>query len=574
MQRYTVVLLASFLLTITSTRPAAAEPPGRPVHYTFELLDGPTPGIRVHLSLPGDSTGVSRFYVQPHWGSVDKCERFIIAPAVSIDGKPATLKPEDGKPNCWQVEHAPGAQLEITHELRALDAEPLARVSNDYRPIVRDDLMHVIGETGLLLPEWLNPDTPRDIRLTWIGFDPRGWKTISSIGPSDDGLCENVTLAQFRHSLFFAGKIRVHEREVKNRKVRVAVYGDDWDFTDEALVELVRRIVTVERDFFDDHNDPHFLVSLIPSAKRQPGSRSLGGTGLTNCFALFIQPGPTLEPGSRDEADIAKLLCHEYFHHWNGERMQMSEPDALVYWFSEGFTDFYASRLLFNAGLIDAARWTSWLNDGLTEYWTSPSRDLPNSAIVADFWKSADVQKLPYRRGEIIALLLDWEIRARTKGSKSLDHFMRELYVATSRSGEKLETDSLLRRIATWTSEEFAEKLRGVIERGQTPTLPADLCAPALEYSTVEKHSFDMGFDFEKSRADKKIVGVREGGPAHRAGLRDGMEPKGYSVYFGDATKAVTVNIRDEAGERKIEYLPHGSSMLTPQYKLVGPLKF
>lgn len=574
MDRARTTLLAAILLLTNPISSAAAAPPGRPLHYAFELLDGPTPAVRVRLAVPGDSTGVSRFYVQPHWGGVEKCERFIVAPAATIDGNSATIKPVDGKPNVWQVEHASGAQLEITHEVRPLDTEASTRPTNDYRPVIRDDLMHVIGETGLLLPEWLDADTPRDIRLSWSGFDQRGWKTVSSLDATPDGLCENVTLSQFRHALYFAGKIRIHDREVKGRKVRVAIYGDDWDFKDESLVELTRRIVTVERDFFEDHNDPYFLVSLIPSGKRQQGSRSLGGTGLTNCFALFIQPGPTLEPGSKDEADIAKLLCHEYFHHWNGERMQTGGPEGQAYWFSEGFTDFYASRLLFNTGLIDAARWTTWLNDGLSGYWTSPSRDLPNSQIVSGFWKNPDVQKLPYRRGEIVALLLDCEIRIRTKGAKSLDDFMRELYAETKRSNEKLTTDSLLRRFAGWTSTEFAEKLRAIIERGQTPALPPDLYAPALEFSTVEKHSFDMGFDFEASRTDKKIIGVREGGPAHRAGLRDGMQPKGWSMHLGDASVPVMVNVLEDSGERKIEFLPHGTATLTPQYKLVGPLKF
>lgn len=562
------------LLLLCGASSAVAAPPGRPIHYTFELLDGSTPAVRVRLSVPGDSTGVSRFVVQPHWGGVEKCERFIIAPAATIDGKPATITPVEGRPNVWQVEHPAGAQLEITHELRSLDSEASTRPTNDYRPLVREDLMHVIGETALLLPEWLDIDTPRDIRLSWSGFEPRGWKTVASFEPGEDGLCENVTLSQFRHGLFFAGKIRTYDREVKGRKVRVALHGDDWDFKDEALTELVRRIVLVERDFFDDHKDPYFLVSLIPSGKRQQGSRSLGGTGLTNCFALFIQPGPTLEPGSKDEADIAKLLCHEYFHHWNGERIQTGGQEGLAYWFSEGFTDFYASRLLLGAGLIDAERWTAWTNDGISEYWTSPSRDLPNTAIMEGFWKNPDVQKLPYRRGEIIALLLDWEIRTRSSGAKSLDHFMRELYAETTRTKTQLTTESLLQRFAAWTSDDFADKLRGVIERGQTPALPADLYAPALQLTTVEKQSFDMGFDFEKSRTEKKIVGVRADGPAHRAGLRDGMLPKGWSVHYGDTAHPVMLNVSDESGDRKIEFMPHGKATLTPQYKLVGPLKF
>jgi hypothetical protein len=119
-----------------------------------------------------------------------------------------------------------------------------------------------------------------------------------------------------------------------------------------------------------------------------------------------------LEPGSDDAARIALLLAHEHFHHWNGGKIRMEETEQLAYWFSEGFTDFFARRILLRCGLFDVAEYVRRLNESLALYWTEPMRHEKNARIAADFWKVQSIGELPYRRGDLVALLLDHEIRA------------------------------------------------------------------------------------------------------------------------------------------------------------------
>jgi len=555
----------------------AALPPLTPAEvarYEFELLASDQPAVRVRLRVRGTASGVSHVVVQPHWGGVQECQRFIHGLGASSRGQRLVLSGIDDRPHAWRVKHAPGAELEFTYELRAEDSDPLTTPGNCYRPVVRADLFHLIGETGLILPEWMDENTPHDFRLAWSGFEERGWKTVTSLGDVQAGKTVRIAPAQFRHSLFMAGHIRIYDRDIKGRKLRVAVFGDDWDFADDELVELVQRIVTVERDLFDDHSDPYYLVTLIPTGRRDPHSRSLGGTALDNCFALFVQPGPTLEAGSDDAAALARLLAHEYFHRWNGERLRMADPEELVYWFSEGFTDYYAARLLLKAKIIDDKRWVDWLNETLTAYWTSRARMLPNEAIVGQFWGQSDIQKLPYRRGEIVAALTDWEIRHRSGSERSLDHLLRAMVAAARRNPARLTTPMILKQIERWTSADFAARVGRIVIDGELPEFPAAFHSRALKVQMVDRHVYDLGFDLEASMAKREITGVREHSAAHRAGLRDGQKTAGYSIHHGRTDRPVRITVEDASGARDIEFLPLGEAVATPQFELIGSLGF
>lgn len=541
------------------------------VSYQIERLAATPPAVRVTLTVKAADTASGRFMIQSHWGGVEKCEQFVQALTATVDGRPTEIKPLPDAPNVWTLAHPPGANLELRYELRGGD-DPLAMMGNHYRPIVRDDLLHLIGETALLVPEWLDVAQARDIRLTLKGFTERGGKTATSFDATPPGEPIRLSLDRFRHGLILAGNIRVHEKLIRGRPLRIAFFGDDWGFKDEEFVELAARIVSTEREFFRDDGDPHYLISVVPTGKPDPRSFSMGGTGLTDCFALFMQRGATLAADSPKRLMVAKLLAHEYFHHWNGQKIGMEGPEQLVYWFSEGFTDYYAARMLLRAGLIDAPQWVAWLNENLAEYWTNAARHATNEAIRGNFWTNRELQNLPYCRGEVVALLLDSEIRKCSGGARGLDQFLFEVLEA-ARAGEKVSTERLLARVARWTSAEFAAALRRVIEHGEMPAVPGDLFAPALAQETVDRYAFDLGFDLDRSVRDKKISGVREDGPAFRAGLRDGQTAAGYSIYQGDASHEVEITIREDAGARTIRYLPRGEMIRTPQFKLVGDLK-
>src|SRR6185436_12913525 len=91
--------------------------------------------------------------------------------------------------------------------------------------------------------------------------------------------------------------------------------------------------------FWQDPNDP-FLVTLLPIIGT-PNSQSLGGTGRGDAFALFATD-------NNPDSVINRILAHEHIHTWIPRSLgrMPNKDEARDYWFSEGFTDFYANRLL------------------------------------------------------------------------------------------------------------------------------------------------------------------------------------------------------------------------------------
>jgi predicted metalloprotease with PDZ domain len=570
------ILCLALIPTCPTLGACALHPPDRSaakpevVSYGFELRAGSPIAIRVTLRVHGQSGGTSRLAVAPDWGGIENCERFIHDLSVHDSaGRSCPIASDPAAPHGWNVSHRPGEVLTASYELRPTNPDPLSDFKTHYEPVVRDDVLHLIGETGLIYPEWLEDAGPQNIEVTWKGFKEHNWSIATSFDA--EGAHFRRTLQEFRHGMFFAGKIRIHDRDIRGGRMRVAIYGDDWQFKDPQLVDLVEKIVSVEREFMRDFSDPYFLVTVVGTGPRAtPRSYSQGGTGLTNCFAMFLAPGTSVGTDSPHYAGILRLLAHEYFHTWNGGKLATEEPEQYVYWFSEGFTDFYASRLLRRAKLIDDAEWVSRLNETLRSLWLSPVSTAPAETIRRDFWSRQEVQKLPYNRGEVVAVMLDEEIRRASGNTRTLDDFMREMLTAAGH-GEKSQTDRLLTRMSKWTSPEFSASLRGIVMDGHLPDPPKRLSEPVAHLSAIDSYRFDPGFDIDKSMKAKVIGGVRDGSAAHAAGLRDGQAIKGVSIYHGDPDHEIELKVQEGDETRKIKYYPRGESVRVPTYHLGAP---
>jgi predicted metalloprotease with PDZ domain len=91
--------------------------------------------------------------------------------------------------------------------------------------------------------------------------------------------------------------------------------------------------------------------------------------------------------------------------------------------------------------------------------------------------------------------------------------------------------------------------------------------APCLEVASEDLAGFDLGFDFDASRAAKAITGLRAGSAAAQAGLQEGQKVAGWSVSFGDITKPVKLTVVDGGATREIQYVPLGPKIATPQFR-------
>lgn len=526
--------------------------------YTLAYERGELPALSVGLAFKGEDDGSSTISLPDQWGGIDEPAADIASIAAMTDeGEPVAITRSG--PRTWTISHAPGQRVRCEYRIAPGTREPWTR-GNDYRTVVAPDMVHVIGNLALAYPDHMRTPEPREIALDVARLAQPGWNVVTSYGPGPERKVVRMPGEKFLHAAFIAGNGRLIERQIGTNRLGVYVHSDAWTFDDASFADLCQTIVHAERDFFADHTDPWFLVSLVPQGMSAPGGYSMGGTGLTNAFALFCTPNMSLEPGSDQRRRVQRLLAHEYMHTWIGGKIDISDdPEPLGYWFSEGFTDFLARRVLHSTGMWSDAEYAADLSDSLGRYDANPERAADNAAIAEKFWSDTNIRDLPYRRGDLLALAIDERIRVAHAGEengRSVEHLVRDLLTRAIENGDTVTTDKLLSLVESYTDAAFASEIRACIEGGGDLPLPEHTTLPALELTVRQMRSADPGFDMEAAQTSKLITGVVPGSGAAEAGLIDGMKLASFNMNTGPdgPPKAVAVVKSDSGEDRTFEY--------------------
>lgn len=161
---------------------------------------------------------------------------------------------------------------------------------------------------------------------------------------------------------------------------------------------------------------------------------ALGGFG----GGLEHRASTVLSIANQDHPDLAHLAAHEFVHTWNVKQIRPRELGPFDYddkvrskylWFAEGVTEFYATRVVRDAGLIDENTMLSYLTQSIRSVEQSEMRQrLSLQQACEATWDNGGfgVGDLNYySMGAVVGLLLDAAIRAETHGQRSLDDAMR-----------------------------------------------------------------------------------------------------------------------------------------------------
>jgi hypothetical protein len=111
------------------------------------------------------------------------------------------------------------------------------------------------------------------------------------------------------------------------------------------------------------------------------------------------------------------------------------------------------------------------------------------------------------------------------------------------------------------------------ILRGE-PIIPwPGALGPEFTLTAAYVPGFDPGFAIRESYRARSVTGVRPGGGADRAGLRDGMAFRGVrnsnrfgNAWYPDLPLRVLI-VADDGEERTVSYLPHGEPIPVMQYR-------
>jgi predicted metalloprotease with PDZ domain len=367
---------------------------------------------------------------------------------------------------------------------------------------------------------------------------PPGWHVSTALegGPARFRARDYDELAD---SPVEAGTHAVESFDALGRRHEVAVVGRGHLDLPRFVADL-RRVVEHLGGLMGGLPYERYLFIVHLGDRRRGGLEHERSTTLDVARTAFF-------PREAYEETLA-LAAHEFLHLWNVKRLR---PAALVpydyareqytrlLWWFEGATSYYDRLALVRAGIGDPRRYLRHLGEEWTALLRQPGArkmSLEEASLIAWVKYYRPDENTPnsavsyYQKGELVAWSLDLALR---RAGHSLDALLRELVRRHGRDG--LPEDGVERAAAELLGEAEARKFFDRWVRGTEELVP-DLDLVGLVGRRRAAQSLeDKGGTPPRRDGEETVPGwlgaelpaggklavrsVREGSPAHRAGL-------------------------------------------------------
>ncbi len=415
-----------------------------------------------------------RFVVQKSWAGEESVIGRLGDVRGTCDGMPAPLERQDLGTHVGFMFPIQCADAKLTY---TIDAAPEGLAwGNEYDAVVTPSFASAIAETALVLPD-VPDDTRARIELYFdLSEMPGDVDGVYSLGP---GLHETTTRA-LRHSYFAAGTFVTLHAQAGSLDLE-ARFAGPIRFDLQAAMSDLNALLAAEASLFQGDPGgklrllvvgmPHQVTSI--DALDADASDIMHGTSLTESAALWVDGGATWGQAE------ARLAAHEMFHLYNGQVIRRAPPDARTYWFSEGFTEYYADELMLRARITTPAQWLAAVRRRVRDYHALDSVLMPDER--ADLGFGGADEELPYLRGSLVAAYLDYALRSRNDGGRSLDTVMGQLVHRARLGASPLDTSSALDIFGEHIDEASLHAIRRVIIDGDRIVLPADTFGACVE---------------------------------------------------------------------------------------------
>lgn len=442
----------------------------------------------------------------------------------------------------------PNSKGEI-HLKYFLSFEP--KMDGTFSPNVGKDYFHIAGCQWLLQIGDLKEKRQHKIELIDA---PKDWKLYSSLSPNPSKFEGVKSYWDLAITAIGGGQNGFSQFQVRGKSVSVFVRGK-FAIPQTEILTAVRKIVTLQREKFNNFNQPFYNVIILPK------ENNVAGTRIENLFVSFFKSDVT-----RDQLYV--LLSHEMLHNWlTADLIKLAKGElGLRYqWFYEGFTDYFSRKLLLDAGLLSKHKFADLVNRDIINIADNPHKnttyqDLVEATKTGKFNQSFN--KLSYYRGALIALNWNVTIAERWKG-KSLGDLIEDVYQLAIKApiSEQIFFELIKKNYGIDAKADFER----YILRGEPISVPPNALGNSYKLIESSVPSFDAGFLLNESRQAKKIIGVKPDGVAFRAGLRDGMELVNTENYnrFGNAwspSSPLVIVIKENNQEKKFSFFPHGEA--------------
>jgi len=302
----------------------------------------------------------------------------------------------------------------------------------------------------------------------------------------------------------------------------------DEKFSPQQIQSDLEKIVASQFALMQDEPfaEYGFIYQILPT-------RFYHGVEHKNSCSIVL--GPKHEMNMRYD-EFLSITSHEFFHVWNVKRIL---PDVFVpydyskeaytpsLYICEGFTSYYGDLMLCRSGLWSTSTYFSEISQAINTVQNTYGRKVQSLASSSfDAWltgyRAGRVTNSInfYTKGQLVALLLDLEIRVRTDNQASLDDIMRALNENFAKQGKGFSHEEFMQlvdRIGNASFQTFFEHYVFGIEE-----LPYENALNRVGLTLDAQSIANLGVRTEKHQHFQKIQTVIPESAAAIAGLDQG----------------------------------------------------
>jgi predicted metalloprotease with PDZ domain len=359
---------------------------------------------------------------------------------------------------------------------------------------------------------------------------PGGWKIYTALEKKGDRYYASDYDIFIDAPAFMGGEFKVLEFETGGARHRLVFSKPNVSMSAAQVSSDVQDIVEAAMAIFGKlpYKEYTFLFKVQPQATNS----------VEHLNSARITVGENDFVTQSSYRQVLATVAHEFVHLWNVKRIRPAvlgpfdykrEVHTHLLWMSEGITSYYGDLLLERSGIDMPVEYLGRLGGIIDSMEHTPGRRLMSAEEASwNAWLTSDNAPNSaisyYTKGELIGVLLDVEIRARTKSQKSLDDVMRYLMENYSNKGVGFPEDGFLKAVETVARSDFHEFFHTLAQTHNEIDYNRYLRQAGLTVEvSLQPASIYLGIEFEQ--AESNLVRVRRvvaNSPAERAKLDAG----------------------------------------------------
>ncbi|MGX9220641.1 M61 family metallopeptidase [Massilia varians] len=425
------------------------------VDYQLRITDAAQHLAEVRATFPA-ATGTTLDVHMPNWRTgrynmLNLANGVRLFKAFDAKGQPLPVAKTDK--GTWQVSTRPGDAVTVQYELYAnLLGERTRHI---------DDTHAYLDASGVFV--YAAPFRKEKVA---VKLDvPQGWKSRSGM---DSGNCDHCFVAPNYDVLIDAPiETGIHEfytDKVDGRSIELAIWGRGNHDGKQMMTDLKKIVVETAKMYGNQYPFQRYL--FIVHATDGVG----GATEHAN--STVIQKSRWTFAPRKDYLNFLRVAAHEFYHTWNVKAYRPKEMVPYDYqnenynrllWVAEGHTSYYDELIVLRAGLQKRDEFLEGYAKLIDDYLHQPGRFQQSAADASfDEWIAVGGERARnasvniYSKGQVLALMMDIELRRQTGGKRGLEDMHRILFEKHSTAQGGYDVPAVLAALRSVSGQDWS----------------------------------------------------------------------------------------------------------------------